>query len=72
MREDTLEQLEAFASGYLTAYNTFVAPNGDAVRGRNYAGRLEFLDEWCRDNPTEIFAASVRALIAKGGGKITS
>jgi hypothetical protein len=56
-------QLEAYASGYLTAYNTYVASDGDVLRELDDAGRRVFIDKWCGENPTSMFTNAVSALI---------
>jgi hypothetical protein len=53
----------AWIGGYLTASNLHSPDTYDLASSTDMPGILEWLDDWCRSNPTGRFADAVKALI---------
>jgi hypothetical protein len=62
-----ITQLEAFVFGYATAYNSLVpGPTVDGKRNVLHVdiyGQRAFLDQHCREHPTDMFVNAVSALL---------
>jgi hypothetical protein len=51
--------------GFVTAYNDYVAPNGDITRGTDVDGMAAWLDTYCVTNPLDSLARASGKLIAE-------
>ena len=55
--------LRQWISGYVSAYNTFIAPNGDIFSGTDDAAIMAVVDNVCRDNPTIMISGAIATAI---------
>jgi len=58
--------MTAWVLGYITAFNQYVsAPQGDVSGGQNTKELTAWIDDYCRQNPTDNFYNASAALVAK-------
>jgi hypothetical protein len=56
-------QVETWVGGFVTAYNSYVHPEGDIARSPDAEGMYAWLDNYCQRNPTTTFYVAVLALV---------
>jgi hypothetical protein len=61
-------QAKEWTSGFLTAYNFYVPPNGNILAGTDPEGAYAWIDSYCRQYPTEPLLVAAGALIDHLGG----
>jgi hypothetical protein len=58
--------MTAWVLGYITAFNQYAsAPRGDVSRGQDTKELTTWIDDYCRQNPTDNFYNASAALVAK-------
>jgi hypothetical protein len=56
-------EIRQWTSGFLTAYNLYVQPDGNIVGTPDLDGAFAWLDRYCREHPTEQYSRAAAALI---------
>ena len=62
------QRFEAWASGYLTAYNVIKIESDGEILKTDASGEIAFFDRYCEQHPTKTFVSAVNMFISDQGG----
>lgn len=69
-QETVVKNYQVWMNGFMSAYNTLMAPNGNVAKGKRSDELMKWMDNYCRMNPTSYYQrATIELLRALESGE---